>query len=98
MSGKSDSTVRRSARYRGAVKTKSGSLPTPSHWPGNNGAKHPPVLSRERTRRKRLGEIFWITFTPISGFAGSPGPIRGTTEPQNNTHRWHKRAHKVEED
>src|SRR3954454_11601081 len=35
---RSDSTVRRSARYRGAVKTKSGSLPTPSHWPGNTAA------------------------------------------------------------
>ena len=35
---RSDSTARRSARYRGAVKTKSGSPPTPSHWPGNTAA------------------------------------------------------------
>jgi hypothetical protein len=24
-----------------------------------DGAKHPSVLSRKRTRRKRLGKIFW---------------------------------------
>ena len=35
---RSDSTARRSARYRGAVKTKSGSPPTSSHWPGNTAA------------------------------------------------------------
>src|SRR4051812_31190345 len=65
---RSDSTVRRSARYRGAVKTKSGSLPTPSHWPGNTAAmaiaRSPGCWSR------RAG---WSTTSGSSGSGGARG-------------------------
>src|SRR4051795_7427908 len=65
---RSDSTARRSARYRGAVKTKSGSPPTPSHWPGNTAAmaiaRSPGCWSR------RAG---WSTTSGSSGSGGARG-------------------------
>src|SRR3954452_4215072 len=60
---RSDSTVRRSARYRGAVKTKSGSLPTPSHWPGNTAAmaiaRSPGCWSRRAGWSTKRVERIW---------------------------------------
>ena len=43
-----------------------------------DSAKHPPVLSRKRTRRKRLGKIFWGHFHSNKRFRWVtwPNPLR----------------------